>query len=130
MVALEIAALVQRYEETVRRWLVRYPAEGLEVLTDGPCTGVPYKVTHACRDQLLTVVRRRPRSLGLSFPLCTGDPLADNLAERTCIRVRRETVDRLLRVGGIDLNRTQHLIISPDPEHARNKRRSSAPAAP
>ena len=39
-----------------------------------------------------------------------------------------ETVYRLLRAGGIHLNRPQHTITSPDPEYALKKRRSSAPA--
>ncbi len=77
----------------------------------------------------------RPRTaacgfaLGLAFSLWTGDWLADYLAERTGIRVSRETVYRLLRAGGIHLNRPQHTITSPDPEYAVKKRRWSAPVA-
>ena len=129
MVAADIAAVVRMHEETVRRWLVRYQAEGLEGLKDSPRTGAPPKVTRAYREQLLAVVRRRPRSLGLPVSLWTGERLADYLAEQTGIRVSRETVYRLLRAGGIHLNRPQHTITSPDPEYALKKRRSSAPAA-
>jgi transposase len=86
-------------------------------------------VTRAYREQLLAVVRRRPRSLGLPVSLWTGERLADYLAEQTGVRVSRETVYRLLRAGGIHLNRPQHTITSPDPEYALKKRRSSAPAA-
>ena len=127
MVAAEIAAVVRLHEETVRRWLVRYQAEGLEGLTDSPRSGAPPKVTAAYRDQLLAVVRRRPRALRLPFSLWTGERLADYLAEQTGVRVSRETVYRLLRAGGIHLNRPQHTITSPDPEYALKKRRSSAP---
>jgi transposase len=127
MVAPEIAAVVRMHEETVRRWLVRYQAEGLEGLRDDPRSGAPPKVTAAYRDQLLVVVRRRPRSLGLPFSLWTGERLADYLAEQTGVRVSRETIYRLLRAGGIHLNRPQHTITSPDPEYALKKRRSSAP---
>lgn len=130
MVAPEIAAVVRLNEETVRRWLVRYQAEGLEGLQDSPRPGAPPKVTRAYREQLLAVVRRRPRSLGLPFSLWTGERLADYLAEQTGIRVSRETVYRLLRAGGIHLNRPQHTITSPDPEYAVKKRRWSAPATP
>jgi hypothetical protein len=41
MVAADIAAVVRMHEETVRRWLVRYQAEGLEGLTDAPRSGAP-----------------------------------------------------------------------------------------
>ena len=128
MVAPEIAAVVRMHEETVRRWLMRYQAEGLEGLKDEPRRGAPPKVTAAYRDQLLAIVRRRPRALQLPFSLWTGERLADHLAAQTGIRVSRETVYRLLRAGGIHLNRPQHTITSPDPEYALKKRRSSAPA--
>jgi transposase len=127
MVAAEIATVVRMHEETVRRWLVRYQAEGLEGLKDAPRAGAPPKVTPAYREQLLAGVRRRPRALGLPFSLWTGDRLADYLAERTDIRMGRESVYRLLRAGGVHLNRPQHTITSPDPEYAVKKRRWSAP---
>ena len=128
MVAADIAAVVRMHEETVRRWLVRYQAEGLEGLQDSPRSGAPPKVTRAYREKLLAVVRRRPRALGLPFSLWTGDRLADYLAERTGLRASKTTVYRLLRAGGIHLNRPQHTITSPDPEYAVKKRRWSAPA--
>lgn len=128
MVAAEIAGVVRQDEETVRRWLVRYQAEGLAGLTDAPRPGAPAKATRSYQEQLLGVVRRRPRALGLPFSLWTGDRLADYLAERTGIRMSRASVYRLLRAGGVHLNRPQHTITSPDPEYALKKRRSSARA--
>ena len=73
-------------------------------------------------------MRRRPRTLDLPFSLWTGDRLADYLAERTGLRVSKTTVYRVLRAGGVHLNRPQHTITSPDPEYAVKKRRWSAPA--
>ena len=128
MVAAEIAAVVRLNEETVRRWLVRYQAEGLEGLKDSPRPGAPPKATRAYREQLLAVVRRRPRALDLPFSLWTGDRLADYLAEQTGIRMSKPSIYRLLRAGGISLNRPQHTITSPDPEYVLKKRRWSAPA--
>lgn len=128
MVAAEIAAVVRMHEETVRRWLLRYQAEGVEGLQDAPRPGAPARLTRAYRDQLLALVRRRPRALELPFSLWTGDRLADYLAERTGIRASKTSVYRLLNAGGIHLNRPQHTITSPDPEYAVKKRRWSAPA--
>lgn len=127
MVAAEIAAVVRMHEETVRRWLIRYQAEGLEGLMDAPRPGAPAKATRSYREQLLALVRRRPRALGLPFSLWTGDRLSDYLAERTGVRMSKASVYRLLRAGGIHLNRPQHTITSPDPEYAVKKRRWSAP---
>jgi transposase len=128
LVAAQIAPLVRLDEETVRRWLRRYQAEGLEGLADWPRCGAPPKVTAEYRKQLLSVVRRRPRSLGLPFSLWTADRLADHLAEETGIRLSPRSIYRLLQAGGIRLSRPQHTITSPDPEYLLKKKRSSRSA--
>jgi transposase len=121
MVAAAIAAVVRMHEHTVRRWLVRYQAEGLNGLADAPRPGAAQRATAAYREQLLALVRRRPRALGLPFSLWTGDRLSNYLAERTGVRMSRASVYRLLRAGGVHLNRPQHTITSPDPEYATKK---------
>jgi transposase len=124
MTAAEIAEIVRASEETVRRWLKRYLAEGVEGLRDTPCPGSPRKVTPEYRERLIHAVRRRPRSLGLPFSLWTLRRLADYMAEQTGIRVEYETVRLHLKAAGIVLSRPQHTITSPDPEYAIKKRRS------
>jgi transposase len=128
LVAEEIARIVRASEETVRRWLKRYLAEGVEGLRDVPRPGAPRKVTADYKERLLHAVRRRPRSLGLPFSLWTLRRLADHMAEETGIRVEYETVRLHLKATGIVLSRPQHTITSPDPEYALKKRRSKAPA--
>ena len=128
MTAAEIAEIVRGSEETVRRWLKRYLAEGIEGLRDAPHPGAPRKVTAEYRERLIHAVRRRPRSLGLPFSLWTLRRLADHMAEQTGIRVEYETVRLHLKAAGIVLSRPQHTITSPDPEYALKKRRSKRPA--
>ena len=123
LTASAIAAIVRESEETVRRWLKRYQAEGVAGLYDQHRGGAPAKVTDAYRRQLLSAVRRRPRSLGLPYSLWTLQRLADYLAEQTGIRVEAETVRLHLKAAGIVLSRPQHTISSPDPEYAVKKRR-------
>lgn len=82
-----IAAIVRDDEQTVRRWMKRYIAEGIEGLRDVPKTGNPGKVTLEYEAQLLAAVRRRPRRLELVFSTWTLQRLADYLAEATGIRV-------------------------------------------
>lgn len=124
LTAGEIAAIVRESEETVRRWLKRYRAEGVAGLGDRHRGGAPMKVTPAYREQLLFAVRHRPRSLDLPFSLWTLQRLADYLAEQTGIRVQDETVRLHLKAAEIVLSRPQHTITSPDPEYAVKKRRS------
>jgi transposase len=123
LTAPEIAVIVRASEDTVRRWLKRYRSEGIAGLHDVPRPGAPRKVTAAYVEQLLAVVRRRPRSMGLPFSLWTLRRLADSLAEETGIRVEHETVRLRLKAAGIVLSRPQHTITSPDPEYALKKRR-------
>jgi transposase len=128
MSAQQIARIVRTSEETVRRWLKRYLAEGVEGLRDAPHPGAPRKVTEDYRKRLVQAVRRRPRSLGLPFSLWTLHRLAEYMAEQTGIRVQYETVRVHLKAAGIVLGRPQHTITSPDPEYALKKKRSKRPA--
>jgi transposase len=123
MRAPQIGEIVRLNEESVRRWLKRYEAEGIEGLKDHPRPGVEPRVTEAYRVKLVASVRRRPRSLGQPFSLWTCQRLADYLAEETGIRVSDETVRRYLGMEGIVLSRPQHTISSPDPEYEVKKRR-------
>jgi transposase len=84
-------------------------------------------VTQAYRDELLAVVRRRPRSLKQPFSLWTLQRLGDSMAEKTGIRVSDEAVRLVLKATGIVLSRPQHKISSPDPEYAVKKRRLKKP---
>ncbi len=124
LTAAAIAAIVRESEETVRRWLKRYQAEGIAGWHDQPRGGAPAKVTAAYREQVLYAVRRRPRSLDQPYSLWTLQRLADYLAEQTGIRVGDEAVRLDLKAAGIVLSRPQHTITSPDPQYALKKRRS------
>ena len=77
---------------------------------------------------VLQLVRRRPRSLDLPYSTWTLQRLADELAERTGIRVQKETVRVHLLAAEIVFSRPQHTISSPDPEYAVKKRRLKTPA--
>ena len=123
LTAPAIAQIVRIDEETVRRWLKRYQAEGLAGLADVPGGGAPAKVTESYQTLLEQSVRQRPRSLGQPYSLWTLQRLADYLAEQTGIRVGLETVRLHLKKAGIVMSRPQHKISSPDPEYQVKKRR-------
>ena len=127
MTAPAIAKIVRENDQTVRNWLKRYQAEGLEGLKDRPMPGSPAKITKEYEEQLRTVVRLRPRSLGQPYSIWTLERLADYMAEQTGIRVSYETVRRVLAEAEIVLSRPQHTISSPDPEYLVKKRRLNRP---
>jgi transposase len=123
MSAPAIAKIVRENDQTVRNWLKRWMAEGIEGLKDRPMPGAPSKVTKAYEEQLLLVVRRRPRSLEQPYSMWTLQRLADYMAEQTGIRASYETVRQVLKTGEIVLSRPQHKISSPDPDYLLKKRR-------
>ena len=123
MTAPAIAKIVRETDQTVRNWLKRYLAEGIEGLKDRPMPAGPCKVTKEYEQQLLFVVRQRPRSLGQPYSMWTLQRLADYMALETGIRTSYETVRQVLKAGEIVLSRPQHKISSPDPEYLVKKRR-------
>jgi transposase len=125
--AEEIAKIVRESQVTVLTWLKRYISEGIEGLQDAPRPGRSLVVTEEFRKQLLENVRRRPRSLGLEYSMWTLQRLMDYMAEKTGIRVSRETIRRELAKEGIVFSRPQHTISSPDPEYQVKKRRLKKP---
>ena len=127
LVVSEIATIVRRNGQTVRTWLKRYQAEGVNGLKDEPRSGSPGKVKPSYKEKLVQTVRQRPRSLGLPYSLWSCQRLADYMAEETSVRVHRKTVREHLKAAGIVLSRPQHKISSPDPEYQVKKRRLKRP---
>ena len=123
LTAPQIAQIVRKDDQTVRNWLKRYNAEGINGLLDVPRPGTPVKVTPAYREKLISVVRRRPRSLDLPYSVWTLQRLVDYMAEETGIRVTAETVRIHLQDADIVISRPQHQVSSPDPEYLVKKRR-------
>ena len=74
MTAPAIAAIVREVNQTVRNWLKRWMAEGIEGLKDRPMPGPPPKISEEYKEQLLIAVRRRPRSLGQPYSMWTRKP--------------------------------------------------------
>ena len=123
LAAPAIAVIVRESDQTVRNWMKRYVAEGIEGLKDRPMPGPAAKVTTAYEAQVLQVVRQRPRGLGQPYSLWTLHRLAEYMAEQTGIRVSYETVRQVLKAGDIVLSRPQHKVSSPDPDYLVKKRR-------
>ena len=121
--APQIAKIVRQDEQTVRRWIKRFNAEGITGLKDEPKSGAPKRVTTAYRERLLIIVRRRPRSLDQPYSLWTLQRLVDFMAEETGLRFSTETVRLILKANDIIISRPQHKVSSPDPEYEVKKKR-------
>jgi transposase len=123
----QIGEIVRQDEQTVRRWIKRFNAEGVNGLLDAPRTGAPSSISEVFRARVAAVVRQRPRSLDQPYSLWTLQRLADFMAEETGQRVSSETIRRILKDHDIVLSRPQHTISSPDPEYKVKKKRLKKP---
>ena len=61
MTAPKIGQIVRKNEQTVRRWIQRFNAEGANGLYDAPRPGAPGTVTKEYSKLLVSIVRQRPR---------------------------------------------------------------------
>ena len=124
----EIAASVRACHNTVRCWLKRDAAQGSDGLQEQWAGGAPAQVTPAYQEQVLHLVRRRPRSLNLPSCTWTLHRLADGLAQRTGSRVQQATGRAPLLAAAIVWSRPHQTSSSPAPEYAVQKRRWRQPA--
>ena len=123
----EIAASVRECEATVRCWRKRYAAHGIAGLQDVWACAAPAKVTPAYWDQVLQLVRRRPRSLHLPSCTRTLQRLAEYLAEQTGIGVQTATVRVHLLAAASGLRRPQQTMSPPRSPGCREKETMEAP---
>lgn len=98
MKAQDIAPIVLKSADTVRRTIRRYEAKGLGGLHDRrhDHPGPTPKVTPAWEAELLQAVEQDPRSLGVNRASWTASLLADYVAQKTGIRVGEERVRHYL----------------------------------
>lgn len=120
----EIAKVVRESEDTVTRWVKRYNSEGVNGLQDAPRAGAPRKVNAEYEAEVLAAVRTRPRALEQPYSLWTLQRLVDYMAERTGIRLGRETLRRLLARHEIVMSRPHYHVHSPDPDYLLKKKQS------
>ena len=136
-----IAAEVGCHENTVRRWLHRFNAAGIDGLGDRPGAGRKRRITGAERSRIIAMARSgRPGRLDRDG---AGELPADDergparwtldtlsqVARDAGIAVGRSQVRRILLAGKVRWRRTRSRATSTDPESALKgpASRSSAP---
>ena len=138
----EIAAKAGCHANTVRRWLHRFNAAGLDGLGDRPGAGRRRRITEAQRSAIIALARSGPPgrlARDGAGELSAGDERGpaqwtlDTLAQAARdagIQVQRSQVRRILLAEKVRWRRTRSWAASTDPEFAPKGPRSwsSAPA--
>jgi len=88
-------------EATVRRWLLRFTAEGLDGLKDAGRAGRPPTYTTAQIGDVAAASLTDPTALGLPFASWTLDRLAAYLAEEKGIPIKRSRIGAVLVAEGL-----------------------------
>ncbi len=86
---------------TVRLWVKRFNAAGVDGLVDEPRVGRPPTYTPAQVGEVLAAALTRPPDLGLPFGAWTLDRLAAYLNEEKGIPIKRSRIDDLLVAEGL-----------------------------
>jgi transposase len=96
-----IADALQCHRETVRLWLRRFNAAGLDGLADAPRAGHPPTYTAEQVSEVIATSLTKPTDLGLPFGSWTLDRLAVYLNEEKGIAIKRSRIDDLLLTEGL-----------------------------
>ena len=123
--APDISARMGLCGATLRHWLKRFNARGLEGLEEDVRTGRPPTYSAEQRSAAIDAALTRPADLGLPFAAWTLDRLVAHLAERGIGMRRSRTSEILIREGLRWRHEETWFGERVDPEFARKRGRSS-----
>lgn len=112
----QIASILEYDEATVRRWIERFEAKGLEGLQDLPRSGRPRSADAAAQDIVRRAMETDPESCGHSgVALWTVVLLQTHLFVKLGLQLSRSSVRRLVHAMGYVWRRPRH-VLPKDPE--------------
>jgi transposase len=124
--APEISARMDLCGATVRHWLKRFNARGLEGLEEDVRTGRPPTYSAEEKSAVITTALTRPGDLGLPFASWTLDRLVAHLAGRG-IAMRRSRISEIFIREGLKWRREETWFgARVDPDFAQKRGRSSS----
>jgi transposase len=124
--APEIGARMELCGATVRHWLERFNARGLEGLEEDVRSGRPPTYSAEQRSAVINAALSRPAELGLPFACWTLDRLVAYLSEQG-IAMRRSRIGEILIREGLEWRREETWFGERvDPDFARKRGRSSS----
>jgi transposase len=112
--------------ETVRFWIKRFNARGLQGLEEDMRSGRPPTYSAAERSQVIRTALTCPTELDLPFACWTLDRLVAYLSEQG-IGMHRSRIGEILLAEGLQWRREETWFVERvDPEFARKRGRSSS----
>jgi transposase len=125
--APEISARMDLCGATVRHWLKRFNARGLQGLEEDVRSGRPPTYSAEQRRAVLNAALTRPADLGLPFACWTLDRLVAYLGEQKGIAMRRSRISEIFLQEGLKWRREETWFgARVDPDFVRKRGRSSS----
>jgi transposase len=118
-----IAAELKLDRRTVRHWLTRFDAGGLDALADAPRQGRPATYSPEERAEVVAAALRRPQELNLPFGCWSLDRLTIYLHEQKQIAIKRSRVGEILLEEGLRWRKEETWFGTErvDPDFAKKK---------
>jgi transposase len=125
--APEISARMDLCGATVRHWLKRFNARGLDGLKEDVRSGRPPTYSAEQRSAVINAALTRPADLGLPFACWTLDRLVAYLGEQKGIAMRRSRMGEIFIQEGLKWRQEETWFgARVDPDFARKRGRSSS----
>ena len=129
--APEISARMDLCGATVRHWLKRFNARGLQGLEEDVRSGRPPTYSAEQRSAVLTAALTRPADLGLPFACWTLDRLVAYLGEHKGIAMRRSRISEIFLQEGLTWRHEETWFgARVDPDFARKRGLLSTSTSP
>jgi len=120
----QIAAIFECDEATVRQWITRFEAEGVDGLRDRPRSGRPRRADAAARAKIEQLIQTAPASLNYIFGFWTVVTLTAHLASQG-LQLSQASLRRVLHALDYRWRRPRHALLQ-DPEAAVKMRHLGA----
>ena len=118
-----IAAELKLDRRTVRHWLTRFDAGGLDALDDAPRSGRPATYSPEERAEVIAAALHRPQELNLPFGCWSLTRLTAHLNEHKHIAIKRSRVGEILLEEGLRWRKEETWFGTErvDPDFAKKK---------
>lgn len=116
MTCPEVGRLLGDASQTVRYWVRRFESDGLAGIVDGERAGRPRCLDDKQLEEINSVLRYAPESVGMTVNLWDGKTLAAFIAQRYRVHLGVRQCQRMFRQFGFRLRKPRPLIAKADPE--------------
>jgi len=112
----EVSRLLGDSPRTVEYWVRRFEEKGLAGLVEGERSGRPRRLTDEQLEEIKSVLRRPPESVGISGGIWDGKGLAAFIKKRYGVTIKVRQCQNMFKSFGFRRRKPRPVIAQADPE--------------